>query len=57
MKRAQNDKSFRLSGATKLALCNLLPLSHSLGKLPYGRTEHEPSHKRAKQNTHIGSAL
>lgn len=32
MKRAQIDKSFGLSGATKVAQCNLLPLSHLLPK-------------------------
>lgn len=55
MKRAQIDKSFGLSGATRLAPCNLLPLSHSLEKLcPMAGLNMSPSPKRVKQNTHIG---
>lgn len=57
MKRAQIDKSFGLSGATRLAQCNLLPLSHSLGKL-CPRTEYEPVTKKGETKyTHWMSAL
>lgn len=57
MKRAQLDKSCGLSGATKMALCNLPP-SHPFFRkaqiLAYSRTEYELDIGRVKQNTHIG---
>lgn len=61
MKRAQLGKNHGLSGATKMALCNLPPSYPPFKKAPmqpYSRAECEPDIERMKQNTHIGlSAL
>lgn len=57
MKRAQLGKSHGLSGATKMALCNLPPSHPPFKKAQtqaHSRTECEPDIEMVKQNPLIG---